>query len=141
MTQDAIVTRILSNDMAEVVVTRGTACGANCGNCESCMFDSKLHTAARNLVYAKPGDKVIIASKSSRVFSAAMLVYIMPLVLFAIGYAVSAALGASEGISVLCSFIGLAIGAVILVLTHKKWKEKHPITFDIIDFANGSEAV
>ena len=141
MTQDALVTRIINTDMAEVVVTRGTACGANCGNCESCMFDSKLHTPARNLISAKPGDQVIISSKSSRVFSAAMLVYVMPLVLFLIGYAVAAALGAGEGICVLCSFIGLVVGAVILVLTHQKWKEKHPITFDIINFADDTEAV
>ena len=36
MTQEAIVTRRLPDGMAEVVVTRGTACGSNCGNCESC---------------------------------------------------------------------------------------------------------
>ena len=141
MTQDAIVTRIINKDMAEVVVTRGTACGANCGNCESCMFDSQLHTPARNLILARPGDKVIIASKSPRVFGAAMLVYVMPLILFLAGYAIAAALGASEGICVLFSFLGLAVGGVILVLSHKKWKEKHPITFDIINFADGSEAV
>ena len=33
MTQDAIVTKCLPNGMAEVVVTRTTACGSNCGNC------------------------------------------------------------------------------------------------------------
>ena len=38
MTQDAIVTRLLPDGMAEVVVTRATACGGNCSSCESCMF-------------------------------------------------------------------------------------------------------
>ena len=32
MTQDAVVTKVLPNGMAEVVVSRGTACGSNCGN-------------------------------------------------------------------------------------------------------------
>lgn len=37
MTQNAVVTRILPNGMAEVAVVRGTACGGNCGSCR------KLH--------------------------------------------------------------------------------------------------
>ncbi len=141
MTQDAIVTRILDENMAEVVVTRGTACGANCGNCESCMFDSQLKTPAFNCIKAKPGDRVVIASKSSRVFSAAMLVYVMPLILFIAGYAIAAALSASEGLRIFFSFFGLAVGAVVLILTYKKWKEKNPITFDIVDYQEGSERV
>ena len=82
MTQDAVVIRLLPNNMAEVAVTRATACGGNCGSCESCMFQSELHTEARNLIQAKPGQKVTIESKSSRIFGAAMLVYIMPLLFF-----------------------------------------------------------
>ena len=141
MTQDAIVTRLLDKDMAEIVVKRGTACGENCGNCESCMFDENVKATARNLVNAKPGQKVIISSKSSRVFSAAMLVYILPMVLLIAGYAIANALGAGEGICILASFIGIVLGAVIVVLSHKKWKEKNPITFDIIELVEKSEEV
>lgn len=139
MTQDAIVTRILDKDRAEIVVTRGTACGANCGNCESCMFDSQVKADARNLINARPGQKVIISSKSSRVYSAAILVYVVPMVLLVLGYVLAYNLGTSEGICILASFIGLVMGAVIIVLNHKSWKEKNPITFDIIKFADGSE--
>ncbi len=141
MTQDATVTRIINNDMAEVVATRTTACGANCGNCESCMFDEKVRAEARNLINAQPGDRVVISSKSSRVFSAAMLVYVMPLVLFLAGYAIAHALGASEGLCIAASFLGLVLGGVILVLSHKKWKERNPITFDIIRFTENPEEV
>ena len=76
MTQDAVVTKLLPEGMAEVVVMRGTACGGNCGSCESCMFQKELHTEARNLIQAKPGQKVTIESKSSRIFGAALLVYV-----------------------------------------------------------------
>ena len=47
MTQDAVVTKVLNNGMAEVVVTRGTACGSNCGNCESCAFQNELNAFAK----------------------------------------------------------------------------------------------
>ena len=71
MTQDAVVTRVFHNGLAEVVVTRGTACGSNCGNCESCAFQNELKAIAKNTVHATPGEKVVIESVSSRIFGAA----------------------------------------------------------------------
>lgn len=132
MTQDAVVIRLLPNNMAEVAVTRATACGGNCGSCESCMFQSELHTEARNLIQAKPGQKVTIESKSSRIFGAAMLVYIMPLLFFLAGYAIAAALGAGEGIKILVSFASLLVSAAVLVLSQRLNHKQKPITFDII---------
>ena len=132
MTQDAIVVKLLPNDMAEVVVTRTTACGSNCGNCESCIFQSELKTIAKNNIAAKPGQRVVIASSSRRVFSAAALVYLMPLFLFLAGYLLASMLGATEGICILVSFSFLFISAVILVLTQRKIPSEKQITYDII---------
>lgn len=134
MTQDAIVYRRLANNMAEVVVTRTTACGSNCGNCESCIFQSEIKTLARNLINAGPGQRVIIESKSSRIYGAALMVYIVPMILALAGYFIGYALGAAEGLCILSSFLGLALGAVILVVTQRKKMAKDPITFDIVDF-------
>ena len=76
----------------------------------------------------------MIESKSSRIFGAALMVYILPMVLALVGYFVSYAMGASEGLSILCSFLGLGLGAVLLVFTQRKKMAKDPITFDIVDF-------
>ena len=132
MTQDAIVVKILPNSMAEVVVTRSTACGSNCGNCESCIFQSELKTLARNSIGAKPGQKVVISSSSRRIFSAAALVYIMPLLFFLVGFAVSSLLGATEGICVLVSFLSLILSAFVLIISQKNKTDAQQITFDII---------
>ena len=134
MTQDAIVYRRLANNMAEVVVTRTTACGSNCGNCESCIFQSEIKTLARNLINAGPGQRVIIESKSSRIYGAALMVYIVPMILALAGYFIGYALGAAEGLCILSSFLGLSLGAVILVVTQRRKMVKDPITFDIVDF-------
>ena len=134
MTQDAIVYRRLANNMAEVVVTRSTACGSNCGNCESCIFQNEIKTVAKNLINAGIGQRVIIESKSSRIYGAALMVYILPMVLALFGYFLAYALGAGEGLSILSSFAGLGLGAVILVVTQRKKMAKDPITFDIIAF-------
>lgn len=132
MTQDAVVLKILPNSMAEVVVTRSTACGSNCGNCESCIFQSELKAIANNRIGAKPGQRVVISSSSKTVFSAALLVYIMPLLFFLVGYAVSSIFGASEGVCVLVSFFFLAVSAVVLIVSQKKKGSAKQITYDII---------
>ena len=70
MTQEAIVIRTLPDSRAEVLVKRQTACGNNCGSCESCIYQSELMAVARNQIGAKPGQKVTIATANSKVFSA-----------------------------------------------------------------------
>ena len=133
MTQDAIVYKCLPNGMAEVVVTRTTACGSNCGNCESFIFQSELKTLAKNSINARPGQKVIIESKSSRIYKAAMLVYILPMLLMVLGYALGAALSTGEGLGIALGFAGLIAGAALIVLSERR-KNKEPITFEIIEF-------
>ena len=141
MTQDAIVYRCLPNDMAEVVVTRATACGGSCSSCEACIFQSELKTAARNLIGAKPGQRVIIESKSSKIYGAVILVYVMPLVLATLCYFLAYAAGASEGISILAFFIGILLGAMIIVLSQRLKKNQNSITFDIVQLKENREEV
>ena len=134
MTQDAIVIKTLPDRMAEVVVTRQTACGSNCGSCEACVFQNELKTVARNLIGARPGQRVLIESKSAQVYGAILLVYIVPIVLAVLGCFTAYAAGASEGICVLCTFLGFILGAVIIVATQRMKKNKSNIRFDIIKF-------
>ena len=134
MTQDAVVFRCLDNERAEVVVTRATACGANCESCEACVYQNELKTVARNLIGARPGQKVLIESKSSKVYGAILLVYIVPILLAVLGCFSAYAMGASEGICVLCTFLGFLLGAVVTVVTQRLKRDRNPITFDIIKF-------
>ena len=134
MTQDAVVFRCLDDERAEVVVTRATACGANCESCEACVFQYELKTVARNLIGARPGQKVLIESKSSKVYGAILLVYIVPILLAVLGCFAAYAMGASEGICVLCTFLGFLMGAVVTVVTQRLMRDRNPITFDIIKF-------
>ena len=134
MTQDAIVFKCLENGMAEVVVMRGTACGSGCSSCEACVFQNELKTEARNLIGAKPGQKVVIESKSSRVYRAILLGYILPIVLAIFGYFLAYTLGASEGICIVATFLGIVLGGIIIVLSQRLKRDKAGITFDIIQF-------
>ena len=121
--------------MAEVAVARTTACGGNCPSCESCIFQSELKTLARNRIQARPGQKVVIATRSKEIFGAAALVYLMPIVLMLLSYAVAAALGAGEGLRVLVSFLAVLVSAGILVLSQRAQKNKDKISFEIVRIA------
>lgn len=68
MTQDAVVTKLVSRHVAEVEVERGTACGGTCESCEACVFQNRIRAEAVNKVSALPGQKVVIESKTSDVF-------------------------------------------------------------------------
>lgn len=140
MTQDAVVTKLLPNNMAEVAVARTTACGGNCGSCESCIFQSELKTPARNLVGARPGQKVVIESKSSAVYKAAMLVYLLPITLVVLGYLLAYLAGAAEGLCVASAFVGLLVGAAIVVLSQRlKKNHENDISFDIVQLRETGE--
>ena len=62
------------------------------------------------------------------------MVYVLPMVLALAGYFIAYAAGAAEGLCILATFLGLAVGAVILVVTQRKKMAKDPITFDIVQF-------
>lgn len=76
MTQDAVVTKLVSRHVAEVEVERGTACGGTCESCEACVFQNRIRAEAVNKVSALPGQKVVIESKTSDVLGAAALLYL-----------------------------------------------------------------
>ena len=131
MTQDAVVTRVFHNGLAEVAVTRGTACGSNCGNCESCAFQNELKAIAKNTIHALPGEKVVIESVSSRIFGAAFLLYIVPIVAMAIGYAIAAANSLTEGMCIVVAFAAFVLAVIVVVIYQRISKRKNPITFEI----------
>ena len=123
MTQDAVVTKLVSRHVAEVEVERGTACGGTCESCEACVFQNRIRAEAVNKVSALPGQKVVIESKTSDVLGAAALLYLVPFVLLFLGYA--------EGGCVLIGFGFFALGVAFNVIYQRR-KKASPITFEII---------
>ena len=91
-----------------------------------------MKAIAKNRINAKPGQRVVISSRTSKVFSAAILVYIVPLIFFVTGFAIASAFGASEGVAILVSFVFLAFSALLLVRSQKNRAEEKQISFEII---------
>jgi len=141
LTQYAIIKKLTGPEKAEVEVLRGTACGDDCGSCEVCHYASKIRVEARNAIGAAVGDKVEIETATSRVLGAAVLVYVVPFVLFFIGYAIAAALDMPETQAMLMSFGFFAVGFVVIVLVGRRHK-KNPITYEITNIIGcGADSV
>lgn len=133
MTQNGIITRVLNDQMAEVVVQRGTACGGNCGgncgSCEACAYDARIVVNAFNTINAAAGDRIIITSKTSRILGAAFLIYMLPLAFFFVAYAIAYGFGLSQGLCILVSFLGLVLGALgVVVLGRRSGEVRYEIT-------------
>lgn len=131
MTRNGVVTRLLDHGRALVSVERSTACGGNCSGCEACVFDTRLMVEADNAICAKPGEQVVLESETKRVLGAALLVYMLPVALFFLGYGLGAALSLSQGLCVLTSLIGAAAGGALAVFFGRRRKE---ISFRITGF-------
>ena len=142
MTQYAIIKKLTGPEKAEVEVLRGTACGDDCGSCEVCHYASKIRVEARNAIGAAVGDRVEIETATSRVLGAAVLVYVVPFVLFFIGYAIAAlVLELAEVPAMLVSFAFFAVGFVVVVLVGRRHR-KNPITYEITNIIGcGAESV
>ena len=135
MTQIATVERLLDGDHAMVSVPRKSACGHDCskcgGGCSELMVSSTVAVTAANPVRAMPGDMVQVESSTGGILKAAVVVYLVPFLLFFLGYFVCAALGMSGGISASVGIIGFAVGLLLAVLMDRKVKRNRSITFCI----------
>ena len=110
MTQQGTIKKLLPNGLAEVEVTRRSACGHDCAKCGGCggLETQTLYVTARNHAHASVGDRVLLEGETRQVLGFAVLVYLLPLVLFFVGYGVGAGMKLGGGLSAL-------IGGVLFV--------------------------
>ena len=127
MTQDAIVTQTFPDGTAEVVVERAAICGGDCQGCDSCMYENTIKTKAINAAGAVRGQLVYLETGSDRIFKATLLIYVLPLVFFFMGYGLGALAGFSQSINVLFSFVFLGIGGMVSWLALKMQHKKAPV--------------
>jgi sigma-E factor negative regulatory protein RseC len=87
---------------------------------------------ARNAIGARPGDLVVIESRSGPVLAAAAVLYVLPLVLFFAGYL----LGSLQwGKGALCGCIAFALGIAVSVLYDRVAAKKKKTEYTITGYA------
>ena len=95
MEQQAQVIRELNESTVLVAVKRKSACSGDCHTCHGCPHpEETVMVQADNTVGARKGDEVLVTSSTGRVLRLAVLLYILRLCLFLLGYLLA---GGGEG--------------------------------------------
>ena len=131
MTQIATVEKILNDNYAEISVPRRSACGHDCEECAGCgMTGAAIRAKALNEIGATPGEKVVVESSTQKLLGVVALVYLLPVVLFLLGYFLSEGLAESWRYAIA---IGAAVVSIIpCVLYDRIARRKEALTYTIM---------
>ena len=133
MTQIATVERILDKNHAEISVPRKSACGHDCEECAGCgVTGAAVRAKATNPIDARPGQKVVVESSTSKMMHIILLVYLIPVALFMAGYFITAFLTSSTAIQYTAAAIGFLIGIVGAIGYDRRLKKQGGLTFHIV---------
>ncbi len=135
MDQIVRIRRILPDGRAEIIHVRESACSGDCHKCSGCGAAKETMLAvAENPIGAKAGDFVNVATDTGQILSMAMLVYVLPLVLFFGGYAIGEWLHLGGA---LMGGIGFAIGVGLIILGDRIAQKKDNTVYTITGYAPG----
>ena len=123
MQQTGIVQK-LQHNIAEVKITRSSACGESCASCGLCP-GREAKVFAINDINAAVGDTVIINMADGKVLGAAFLVYIVPLIMLIIGYFSGHAVFNSEALGIIMGFLFMAATFIVIIRIDRKIKRKY----------------
>ncbi len=134
MEQVVRIQKLLPDGTAQVLRIRESACSGDCHKCGGCGSEQqKLLLNARNPIGAQPGDMVVIEADTAPVLISAMLLYLLPVVLFIGGY-LAGELWWHSGIGL--SLAGLLVGFVLVKLYDRHMTTKRTV-FTITGYAKG----
>ena len=106
MTQKVRVRSVSADGTAQVLHLRQSACSGDCHKCSGCgAVGETLELTAKNPIGAMPGDMVLIESETGPVLAAAAVLYVLPLLLFFLGYLVGHVLWGLGGLVGCLSFV------------------------------------
>ena len=125
MEQLVRVKQVHEDGTATVVHTRLSACSGDCHKCSGCGAAREVMLLkAENPIGAKPGSLVKIRSCSAPVLKAAVVLYVLPLVLFFLGWAIGAWLGIAPGLS---GGLGFFLGILLVVVYDRRIAKKKTV--------------
>jgi len=119
MEQIGVVIKV-DGENAVVNIKRTSACGGSCNDCAGCETTEQQFEVI-NHVGAKVGQIVKIEMKDSYILFSAFLLYIIPLVMFFIGYAVGYSIFPNELAGGMFGLLLLALSYVIIKMIDRKY--------------------
>ncbi|MBR5126474.1 MAG: SoxR reducing system RseC family protein [Oscillospiraceae bacterium] len=136
MEQIVRVRQTYENGTAQVVCIRESACSGDCHKCSGCgAAKESILITAENPLGASAGDLVVVRSETGPVLKAAAVLYMMPLVLFFLGYYIGTLLGISGGIAGSAAFV---LSVALIVRYDRYMAKKENTVYTITGYAGDS---
>ena len=133
MEQIVRVRETYEDGTAMVLHVRESACSGDCHKCSGCgAAKETLLIRAVNQIRAEKGDLVVIRSESGPVLKAAMVLYMVPMVLFFLGYLLGDQMW---GRGTLVSILSFALGIGLAVVYDRKVLKKQKPVYTITGYA------
>ena len=135
MDQLVRVKKTFDNGTAQVIHIRESACSGDCHKCSGCgAAQEAIVFEARNPIGARCGDFVTVESETGPVLKAAVVLYMLPLALFFLGYA----LGAVWGMGALFGGLAFALAVAVVVIYDRRVSAKQKSVYTIIGYSQES---
>ena len=133
MTQQGTIKKLLPGGMAEIEVTRRSACGHDCAKCGGCggLETQTLYVTARNRAKADVGERVLIEGETGQVLGLAVLVYVLPIVLFFAGYALGSVLFTGAAAGALGGGVLFVLGILGAIWYSRRMKARNEVPYEI----------
>ena len=133
MEQLVRVKEVFDNGTADVILVRESACSGDCHKCSGCgAAKETMIVRAQNPIHAGRGDIVKVESATGPVLKAAVVLYVIPLVLFFLGYYLGTLAG---NFGTLFSCLGFVLGVVIVVIYDRLVVKKANLGYTITAYA------
>jgi sigma-E factor negative regulatory protein RseC len=134
MRQLVQIKKIVDNTHAEIFLERPSACGGNCHDCGGCGGDQKrvVIATAVNEIGARVGDQVYVEADTGKILLVIALVYLVPLALFLIGYAVGSVI---QVLPALLGGIGFVLGVLGAIAFNRRVEKEKYVHYRIVSFA------
>ncbi len=133
MTQQGTIKKLLPGGMAEIEVTRRSACGHDCAKCGGCggLETQTLYVTARNRAEANVGERVLIEGETGQVLGIAVLVYVLPIVLFFVGYVLGSLLFEGGARAAIGGGVLFVVGILYAILYSRRMKTRNEVPYAI----------
>ena len=133
MEQLVRVKEVFEDGTADVLLVRESACSGDCHKCSGCgAAKETMIVRAVNAIHAGRGDLVKVESATGPVMKAAVVLYVIPLVLFFLGYY----LGTLPGnFGTLGGCLGFALGVAIVIWYDRAMSKKTEMIYTITAYA------
>ena len=119
---------------ARVMHVRESACSGDCHKCSGCgAAKETLFLTAKNSIGAKPGDMVRIESATGPVMAGVLVFYVIPVILFFLGYYLGETLWT---LGALAGGLGFVLGIALSVVYDRKVAQKQKIEYTVVGYAH-----